>query len=122
MSQIGQYSQSLNLASGDKFITENAAASNNYYYTFGTLSGQILNAVPVSSTNIVGLISTGDADSRYLKTAGDSSPYLSTGARFYVGSGNPEGIVVAQSGSLYTDYFNTTLYQKITGSSVWGWQ
>ena len=27
MSQIGQYSQSLNLASGDKFVTENAASN-----------------------------------------------------------------------------------------------
>jgi len=42
--------------------------------------------------------------------------------QLYIGSGSPEGIVSAISGSLYTDWFNVELYQKITGVSINGWK
>lgn len=51
MSQIGQYSQSSSLASGDKFITENAAGNANSYFTFGGLSGQIFSSTSGSLQN-----------------------------------------------------------------------
>jgi hypothetical protein len=45
----------------------------------------------------------------------------SSGPQVLIGSGNPEGVVSAISGSLYTDWFNKAFYQKITGSSINGW-
>lgn len=47
----------------------------------------------------------------------------STIARNHIGSGSPEGILQAISGSIYTDWYNQTLYMKISGNSTnpYGW-
>ena len=44
-----------------------------------------------------------------------------SGARLYIGSGNPEGIVSAISGSIYNDWFNQVQYNKFTGAQAYGW-
>ncbi len=41
--------------------------------------------------------------------------------QLFIGSGNPEGIVTAITGSIYTDYYNKTMYQKFTGAGAYGW-
>lgn len=46
------------------------------------------------------------------------SPFSPT---IYIGSGSPEGVVAAVSGSIYTDWFNRTFYQKVSGSNTIGW-
>lgn len=46
---------------------------------------------------------------------------LNSSPRLLIGSGNPEGILSAISGSIYTDWSTSTLYKKITGSNVNGW-
>lgn len=48
---------------------------------------------------------------------------ITTLAQNYIGSGSPEGVLGAVSGSLYTDWFNQIFYMKITGgmSDIEGW-
>lgn len=41
--------------------------------------------------------------------------------QLYVGSGSPEGVISATSGSIYSDYFNQLQYNKFTGNAQWGW-
>ena len=45
----------------------------------------------------------------------------SGGSLTLIGSGSPEGVVSATSGTLYMDWFNATLYMKLTGVGVNGW-
>ncbi len=53
---------------------------------------------------------------------GAINSYLSSGARFYIISGqNPEGIVSAYSGSICTDWYSGIIYMKLTGIGVNGW-
>lgn len=91
--------------------------SGNLQTTGSTLYAYITNFSGVFNNSGVQLQSQINA----LKTA---TGYLASIAApsLYIGSGSPEGVVSATSGSIYTDYFNVLLYQKITGVSIWGWR
>jgi hypothetical protein len=44
-----------------------------------------------------------------------------TTPRLYIGSGSPEGVIQAVSGSLYTDWSAPIIYMKVSGTGVSGW-
>jgi hypothetical protein len=94
---------------------------NNYYNTGAGGSGSFGVSITGSAT-ITGILNiTGDGSLQY-NVSGQTLTISVALPRLYIGSGSPEGVVSAISGSIYTDYFNIALYQKITGSSVNGWQ
>jgi hypothetical protein len=73
-----------------------------------------LNSAMIWNNFSTGLRAVGDYNRPYSLAIGTPS--------LYVGSGNPEGIVTAVSGSIYSDYFNKIVYHKFTGIQAFGWE
>ena len=111
-------------ASGGKVLT--AADSGNLVASLG--GGSLSGVAGVSGVSVTGGVAITGALNLFagsnisLTQAGRNNVTISlSAAGLYIGSGSPEGIVSAVSGSIYTDWANITLYQKITGVGAYGW-
>jgi len=99
---------------------------NNYsYITTGTIGGDGSSTNGVTGISITGGVSISGAIR--LIGVGNVVAYqsgntiivsgITTLPQNFIGSGSPNGVLRAISGSLYTDWFNQVFYMKITG----GW-
>ncbi len=88
------------------------------FITTGFITPTQLNT---SSGVIITFTTTGFINPTQLNNAINFSQTGINSPHNYIGSGSPEGFIAALSGSIYTDWFNQTQYNKITGSGINGW-
>lgn len=81
-------------------LTE-ALTTNNYYFQYLATTGLGFFNL---ATSLIGQVTA-----------------ITSGPQLYCGSGNPEGIQTATSGSIWTDWFNQVQYNKYTGTGPYGW-
>lgn len=110
-------------ALGTLKISGNTVVTGGPYYPNNNPSGFITatQAGGVQSINSVSgaLILQGSGDIGVYTNGNVITIYPIRG--LFIGSGSPEGILVADSGSVYTDWFERLLYHKVTGSGAYGW-
>lgn len=93
-------------------LTNTGLYMNNLYTS---LSNALAGNTTILNNEIVALSGNLIDTGAYLYNIINTSP------RLYIGSGSPEGVIPAPSGSVYSDWFGRRLYQKITGLSTIGW-
>jgi hypothetical protein len=109
-------------------VIVNNTTNNINSSTFYGVSG-VTGISVTGSTSITGLVNIVGAYGTNIILSGTNTIAISggggsstSGPQLYVGSGSPEGIQSAISGSIWSDWFNKTLYQKFTGTAAYGWE
>lgn len=113
--QISQFPINNNVSNGaTTLVTDNG---NYYQFNLLTITGTnnatgsfIQSGTIIAGTGII------------LNTSGNYIIINYNGPQLYYGSGNPNGVVLASIGSIYSDTFNHVQYNKFSGQfSSTGW-
>jgi len=91
--------------------------SGRTFFISGNTTGIGVQSVNNLSGNV---IITGTSGNTTVIVSNNVIQISGSGPRLYLGSGSPTGLVSADSGSLYSDWFNSQIYMK-TGNGTSGW-
>jgi hypothetical protein len=93
--EFRNFPSTTNISGADIFLVQTDITGSKQYYQ-------------LSFTSLVSLIS-------------NSLNVSNTSPRLFIGTGSPEGVVAAVSGSIYTDASAPNIYMKTSGTGVNGW-